>query len=71
MDKGENSAENDKAADLGVKITTEIGVKVKEEPQEETIKVGILIHIWDLLSHPRCSCYLHFGTRYYSKTITS
>lgn len=71
MDKGENSAENDKAADLGVKVTTEIGVKVKEEPQEETIKVGNLIHIWDLSSQSRSSYYRHFGTRYYSKTITS
>ena len=33
MDKGEKSAENDDK-------TAELGVKIKDEPQEETIKVG-------------------------------
>ena len=36
MDKGENSAKNDKS-------TKTLGVKIKEEPQEETIKVGIIV----------------------------
>ena len=36
MDKGENSAKNDKS-------TKTLGVKIKEEPQEETIKVGIIL----------------------------
>lgn len=35
MDKGEKSAENDKSA--------EIGAKIKDEPQEETIKVGVWV----------------------------
>ena len=37
MDKGENSAKNDKS-------TKTLGVKIKEEPQEETIKVGMSFH---------------------------
>ena len=36
MDKGENSAKNEKS-------TKTLGVKIKEEPQEETIKVGIIV----------------------------
>ena len=39
MDKGENSAESCKA-------TTALGVKIKEEPQEETIKVGITVYLF-------------------------
>ena len=43
MDKGEKSAEND---EKGV----ELGVKNKDDPQEETIKVGASVFFCSIMS---------------------